>query len=255
MFLTPISLQNSTNTSSSTLKTKHLREYSNNVTSHLQFAKYIHLTWFIRSRRSLISLSRDWMILLMSLMRGPKLANSLSNLDFSWETKTSKLKYYSTNQQHRGKRWCVWPDCTCMLRDRWRVFVCSRSLWEYLSLIWRPWAWDWTWRNSASFLLAFICSYKADGQQKNVLVGSRFQAAWFKQCITLSSSVSFSFFSFSLSTAFSSQRLALAFKSLAPPEMTPDFWNRVPSRATVWKQRERGQFNIQSFHLPAMKMF
>lgn len=50
---------------------------------------------------------------------------------------------------------------------------------------------------------------------------------------TFSSSVSFSFLSFSLSTAFSSQRRALAFRSLAPPEITPDFWNRVPSRATV----------------------
>lgn len=58
-----------------------------------------------------------------------------------------------------------------------------------------------------------------------------------KYVTTLSSSVNFSFFSFSLSTAFSSQRLALAFRSLAPPEMTPDFWKRVPSRATVWRRR------------------
>lgn len=55
------------------------------------------------------------------------------------------------------------------------------------------------------------------------------------QQLTLSSSVSFSFLSFSLSTAFSSQRRALAFRSLAPPEITPDFWNNVPSRATVYR--------------------
>lgn len=44
------------------------------------------LTRFILSRRSVISLSREWIILLMSLMRGPKLANSLSSLDFSCRT-------------------------------------------------------------------------------------------------------------------------------------------------------------------------
>lgn len=33
---------------------------------------------------------------------------------------------------------------------------------------------------------------------------------------------------------FSSQRLALAFRSLAPPEITPDFWKRVPSRETTF---------------------
>lgn len=54
---------------------------------------------------------------------------------------------------------------------------------------------------------------------------------------TLSSSVSRSFFSLSLSTAFSSQRRALAFRSLAPPEITPDFWKRVPSSATVCGER------------------
>lgn len=36
MFLTPISLQNSTNTSSSTLKTKYKHEYSTNITSILE---------------------------------------------------------------------------------------------------------------------------------------------------------------------------------------------------------------------------
>lgn len=46
-----------------------------------------------------------------------------------------------------------------MFKDRWRVLVCSRSLWEYFSLICSPWAWDCTWRSSASFLFAFICSY------------------------------------------------------------------------------------------------
>ena len=32
---------------------------------------------------------------------------------------------------------------------------------------------------------------------------------------------------------FSSQRFALALMSVVPPEITPDFWNRVPSRATA----------------------
>lgn len=40
-------------------------------------------TWFIFSFKSFISLSRLWMILLISLIRGPKLASSLSSLDFS----------------------------------------------------------------------------------------------------------------------------------------------------------------------------
>lgn len=55
--------------------------------------------------------------------------------------------------------------------------------------------------------------------------------------LTFSSSVKRSFFSFSLSTAFSSQRRAFALRSLAPPEITPDFWKRVPSSATVYKQQ------------------
>lgn len=41
-------------------------------------------TWFIFSFKSFISLSRLWMIRLISLIRGPKLANSLSSLDFSY---------------------------------------------------------------------------------------------------------------------------------------------------------------------------
>lgn len=56
---------------------------------------------------------------------------------------------------------------------------------------------------------------------------------------TLSSSVSFSFLSLSLSTAFSSQRRAFALRSLAPPEITPDFWKRVPSKATVLKRKPK----------------
>lgn len=67
-------------------------------------------------------------------------------------------------------------------------------------------------------------------------------------CVTFSSSVSFSFLSFSLSTAFSSQRRALAFRSLAPPEITPDFWNNVPSRATVWRtDQNRSSLQQQCF--------
>lgn len=67
------------------------------------------ITWFIRSRRSLISLSRDWMILLMSLMRGPKLANSLSNLDFSCETKETSLNTTAPTSSTEGGAG-VWPD-------------------------------------------------------------------------------------------------------------------------------------------------
>lgn len=66
----------------------------------------VGLTRFIRSRRSVISLSRDWMILLMSLMRGPKLANSLSSLDFSCMTQINKFKcnrQSSSNKQYGGK--------------------------------------------------------------------------------------------------------------------------------------------------------
>lgn len=51
----------------------------------------VSLTRFMRSRRSVISLSRDWMILLMSLMRGPKFASSLSSLDFSCMTQMKQV--------------------------------------------------------------------------------------------------------------------------------------------------------------------
>lgn len=72
-------------------------------------------------------------------------------------------------------------------------------------------------------------------------------------CATFNSSVSFSFFSFSLSTAFSSQRRAFAFRSLAPPEITPDFWKRVPSKATVCKRSKTelkvNSLNKISFHM------
>lgn len=46
----------------------------------------------MRSRRSVISLSRDWMILLMSLIRGPKFASSLSSLDFSCMTEIKQFQ-------------------------------------------------------------------------------------------------------------------------------------------------------------------
>ena len=36
-----------------------------------------------------------------------------------------------------------------------------------------------------------------------------------------------------LKYTFSSHRLALALMSAAPPEMTPLFWNRVPSKDTA----------------------
>lgn len=113
----------------------------------------------MRSRRSVISRSRDWMIRLMSLMRGPKFASSLSSLDFSCITqmKTFKSAIFT---KHQRKMKPKAAGCTCMLRDRCLVFVCSRSLWEYFSLICRPCAWDCTWRSSASFLFAFICSWK-----------------------------------------------------------------------------------------------
>lgn len=63
----------------------------------------VSLTRFMRSRRSVISRSRDWIILLMSLMRGPKFASSLSSLDFSCkqeikQTKQNTLKPTITTQ-------------------------------------------------------------------------------------------------------------------------------------------------------------
>ena len=59
----------------------------------------------MRSRRSVISLSRDWMILLMSLMRGPKFANSLSSLDFSCMTQMKQvLKQQLPQKLWAGKR-------------------------------------------------------------------------------------------------------------------------------------------------------
>lgn len=51
---------------------------------------------------------------------------------------------------------------TWRLRARWRVLVCSKSLWEYFRRICKPCAWDWTWRSSASFRLAFICSCRQE---------------------------------------------------------------------------------------------
>ena len=54
------------------------------------------LTRFMRSLRSVISFSRDVMILLMSLIRGPKLASSLSSLDFSCTTQRAKKKKINT---------------------------------------------------------------------------------------------------------------------------------------------------------------
>lgn len=49
-------------------------------------------TWFIFSFKSFISLSRLCMILLISLIRGPKLASSLSSLDFSYRQYVEKRK-------------------------------------------------------------------------------------------------------------------------------------------------------------------
>lgn len=80
MFLTPISLQNSTNTSSSTWKTQPLVTLQS---LHLLRTTIRARTRFMRSLSSVMSLSRDWMILLMSLIRGPKFASSLSSFDFS----------------------------------------------------------------------------------------------------------------------------------------------------------------------------
>lgn len=83
-------------------------------------------------------------------------------------------------------------------------------------------------------------------------------AQTFSTVFTLSSSVSFSFLSFSLSTAFSSQRRALAFRSLAPPEITPDFWNSVPSRATVCEPKRQTFYThvfFLSLYLLSNKVF
>jgi len=48
-----------------------------------------------------------------------------------------------------------------------------------------------------------------------------------------SSSASFSFLAWRWSRTFSSHRWAFFFRSVAPPDITPDFWNKVPSRATA----------------------
>lgn len=52
---------------------------------------------------------------------------------------------------------------------------------------------------------------------------------------TFNSCISWVLLSLKFFNSFSSQHRALYFKSLEPPEITPDFKNNVPSRATVWK--------------------
>lgn len=149
MFLTPISLQNSTNTSSSTYKTNSAVKLQRiECKAGLKRAVCsVSLTRFMRSRRSVISRSRDWIILLMSLMRGPKFASSLSSLDFSCKQEVKQKHHQQQQKKHlkTNNHYSKVPKDktrgsgrTCMLRERCLVLVCSRSLWEYLSLICRP---------------------------------------------------------------------------------------------------------------------
>lgn len=62
---------------------------------------------------------------------------------------------------------------------------------------------------------------------------------------TFNSLIKLSLLSFILLISFSSQTLALNLKSLDPPEITPDFKNKVPSRATVWKKISYIQINLK----------
>ena len=89
----------------------------------------------------------------------------------------------------------------------------SRSVREYLSRVSNPLICERIVLSSDSLRFCFICS--------------------------LSSSDSFSFFTLSWFNIFSSQRRAFTFRSLAPPEITPDFWKRVPSRDTDYTARQK----------------
>jgi len=88
----------------------------------------------------------------------------------------------------------------------------SRSVIEYLSRVSKPLICERIVFSSDSLRFCFICSF--------------------------SSSDNFSFFTFSWFSIFSSQRRAFTFRSLAPPEITPDFWNRVPSNDTDYNVHE-----------------
>jgi len=89
----------------------------------------------------------------------------------------------------------------------------SRSVMEYFSRVSKPLICDLIVLSSDSLRFCFICS--------------------------LSSSESFSFFTFSWFNIFSSHRRAFALRSLAPPEITPDFWNKVPSNDTDYNRHEQ----------------
>src|SRR6218665_149305 len=75
--------------------------------------------------------------------------------------------------------------------------VLSLSVMEYFSLVSRPLICDRMVLSSDSFLFCFICSF--------------------------SSSDNFSFLALSWFNIFSSHRRAFIFRSLAPPDITPDF--------------------------------
>lgn len=60
---------------------------------------------------------------------------------------------------------------------------------------------------------------------------------------TFNSLIKLCFLSFILLISLSSQHLALNLKSLDPPEITPDLKNKVPSRATVWKKKNKLKLN------------
>ena len=95
----------------------------------------------------------------------------------------------------------------------------SLSVTEYLSRVSKPLICERIVFSSDSLRFCFICS--------------------------LSSSDSFSFFTLSWFNIFSSQRRAFIFRSLAPPEITPDFWNSVPSNDTDYNQQQQQQLLIQ----------
>ena len=105
--------------------------------------------------------------------------------------------------------------------------VLSLSVIEYFSLVSRPFICDRIVFNSDSLRFFFICS--------------------------LSSSDRDSFLDLRPLSIFPSHRLAFIFKSLAPPEMTPDFWNSVPSSDTACEPHRKVHVNhklvhVQSYH-------
>jgi len=98
----------------------------------------------------------------------------------------------------------------------------SRSVTEYLSRVSKPLICDRIVLSSDSFRFCFICSF--------------------------SSSDNLSFFPFSWFSIFSSQRRAFTFRSLAPPDITPDFWKSVPSNDTDCNRQLTTVYTAQYSH-------